>query len=141
MKIVPTVIALAVAGCSTASKDITPTAVSPLQYQPHSCEQLAAESNRINTRAAALGGRLDRAASNDVKLGWATALLFWPAMFWMGGTKEQEAEYAQLKGESAAIQQAAIMKNCGTAVAPVVPVVTEKQQIIPTPGPTTPTSN
>jgi hypothetical protein len=76
-----------------------PISVSPLQYQSHNCDQLAAESSRINTRAAQLRGRLDQAASNDVALGWARALLFWPAVFWMGGTKQQEAEYARLKGE------------------------------------------
>ena len=115
MKTLPIIVAFfAIAGCSTASKNITPTAVSPLQYQAHNCEQLAGEAARVNTRTAQLGGRLDEAASNDRKLGWATAF-FWPAVFWMGGTKSQEAEYAQLKGESAAIQQSAIMKNCAAS--------------------------
>jgi hypothetical protein len=115
VKTLPIIVAFfAIAGCSTASKNITPTAVSPVQYQAHNCEQLAAEAARVNTRTAQLGARLDEAASNDRKLGWVTAL-FWPAAFWMGGTKSQEAEYAQLKGESTAIQQVAIMKNCAAS--------------------------
>ena len=40
-------------------------------------------------------------------------LLSWPAPFFLGGTKEQEAEYAQLKGEYNALEQASIQKKCG----------------------------
>ena len=38
-------------------------------------------------------------------------ILFWPALFALGGTKQQEAEYARLKGEYDAVQQAAIAKK------------------------------
>jgi hypothetical protein len=30
--------------------------------------------------------------------------LFWPTLFFLGGTKEREAEFARLKGESEALQ-------------------------------------
>ena len=43
-------------------------------------------------------------------------LLFWPALFALGGTKQQEAEYARLKGEYDALQQAAIVKKCPGAI-------------------------
>ena len=49
-------------------------------------------------------------------------VLFWPALFALGGTKQQEAEYARLRGEYDAVQQAAIQKKCpGTAAAPAAP--------------------
>ena len=54
-------------------------------------------------------------------------MLFWPALFFLGGTKQQEAEYARLKGEHEALQQSAIEKKCPALVAP------------PPPAPTTPT--
>ncbi len=105
-----------VVGCSTASKDIASTYVSPLQYQAHDCEQLAAESQRIQMRANQVAGRLDQAASNDKAIMTGGVLFFFPALFALGGTKEQEAEYGRLKGEADAVQQAAIQKKCGSAL-------------------------
>ncbi len=113
-------------GCSTASKDISPTYISPLQYQAYDCQQLGMEVQRIQGRVTELGGRLDKAASNDAALMGVGLVLFWPALFALGGTKGQEAEYARLRGEYDAIQQAAIQKKCGgsmtseTAPAPAV---------------------
>ncbi len=106
------VVAMAVAGCATSSKDIAPSYVSPMQYQPYDCEQLAREAQRIQQRVLQLGGRLDEAAKNDQILTGVGLILFWPALFALGGTKEQEAEYARLRGEYDAVQMAAILKKC-----------------------------
>jgi outer membrane murein-binding lipoprotein Lpp len=104
---------LLVAGCATASKDISSSYVSPLSYQSYDCEQISAEAQRIKARVVELGGRLDQAASNDKAIAAAGAILFWPALFALGGTKQQEAEYARLKGEFEALQQVSIQKKCG----------------------------
>lgn len=130
-------LAIAVSGCSTASKDISATYVSPVQYQSYDCDQLAAELNRVQTRVVQLGGRLDEAASNDKALTGVGIVLFWPVLFALGGTKQQEAEYSRLRGEYDALQQAAIQKKCTgkpdavtpsaavpTAAVPAVPVAT-----------------
>lgn len=106
-----TAVALAT-GCSTASKDITPTYVSPMQYQSFNCEQMSAEGARIQTRVTQLGGRLDEAASNDKAITGVGVILFWPALFFLGGTKQQEAEYARLSGEYQALQQAGVLRSC-----------------------------
>lgn len=100
------------AACSTASKDIASSYVSPMQYQDYDCKQMAAELSRITSRTTQVGGRLDQAASNDQGIAAAGVILFWPALFFLGGTKEQEAEYARLKGQSDALQAAAIQKKC-----------------------------
>ena len=102
-------------GCSTTSKDITATYVSPMQYQQYDCEQLASESQRIQIRVNQLGGRLDEAATHDKEI-TAGAIIFWPALFALGGTKQQEAEYARMKGEYDAVQQVAITKKCSSVV-------------------------
>jgi hypothetical protein len=117
-------LAIALAGCATASKDVPITYVSPLQYQSHDCEQLAAEGNRIQTRVAQLGGRLDEAAANDQGIMAVGLILFWPALFALGGTKQQEAEYGRLKGEYDAVQQAAIQRRCD----PLIPVKVEAKE-------------
>lgn len=103
---------LLLSGCSTASKDIAPVYVSPIQYQSFDCSQIAAENQRLNGRVTQLGGRLDEAAANDKAIGVVGAVLFWPALFALGGTKGQEAEYARLRGEHDALQQTSIHKKC-----------------------------
>lgn len=108
-------------GCSTASKDITSTYVSPTQYRSFDCDQLNQEAQRIQVRVVELGGRLDQAAQNDKALVGVGMILFWPALFALGGTKQQEAEYARLRGEYDAVQQSSIEKKCATPVPPAAP--------------------
>ena len=111
-------LSIMLAGCSTASKDIAAASVSPLQYQSYDCEQLTAETQRLQARITQLGGRLDEAASNDKAITGVGVILFWPALFALGGTKGQEAEYARIKGEYDAVQQAAISKKCSGIITP-----------------------
>jgi hypothetical protein len=103
---------IATTGCATSSKDVATTYVSPIQYQSYDCDQLAAEAQRLTGRVQQLGGRLDEAASNDKAIMGVGLILFWPALFALGGTKQQEAEYARLKGEAEALQQAAVFRKC-----------------------------
>lgn len=105
-------LALSLSGCATASGELVPTYVSPMQFQAYDCAQLSAESQRISTRVQQLGGRLDAAAANDKAIAGVGAILFWPALFALGGTKQQEADYSRLKGEYDAVQQSAILKKC-----------------------------
>lgn len=99
-------------GCSTSSKNISASYISPLQYNSYDCDQLASEAYRIQSRVSALTGHLDESATNDKWIMAAGLVLVWPALFALGGTKEQEAEYARLKGEHDAVSQAAVLKKC-----------------------------
>ena len=83
-----------------------------MQYANYDCEQLRTESMRISTRVNQLTGRLDEAASNDKAIAGVGLILFWPALFALGGTKQQEAELSRLKGEYDAIEATAINKKC-----------------------------
>lgn len=105
-------VALASTGCATKSSNISAVYVSPLQYSTYDCDQLAAEMARIQTRATQLGGRLDKAASNDKAIATVGVILFWPALFALGGNKDKEAEFSRLSGELEAVQQASIAKKC-----------------------------
>ena len=67
---------------------------------------------RVSTQVSQMTGTLDKNRENDNMTATAGAILFWPALFFLGGTKEQEAQYAQLKGEYNALEQVAIQKKC-----------------------------
>ncbi len=98
--------------CATAGKDISSAYVSPMQYSNYDCEQLRTESMRISSRVNQLTGRLDEAASNDKAIMGVGLILFWPALFALGGTKQQEAELSRLKGEYDAIEATTTTKKC-----------------------------
>jgi hypothetical protein len=106
------VIAAFLVGCATAGKDVSPSYVSPAQFSNFDCDQIRLETVRLSTRVNQLTGRLDEAASNDKAILIGGGLLFWPALFALGGTKQQEIELARLKGESEALQTALIDKKC-----------------------------
>lgn len=115
------IVVLLVAGCSTASKDIEPVAVPSGKFAGYDCEQIANEQARIQRRVVNLGGRLDQAAATDQGIGVVGVVVFWPALFFLGGTKEQEDEYARLKGDYNALHAVAMEKTCSAPVNGVVP--------------------
>lgn len=117
-------------GCSTSSKNISASYVSPLQYQSYDCDQLSSEARRIQARVSELSGRLDKAASNDKWIMTAGLLVAWPALFALGGTKEQEAEFARLKGDYDAIHQSAVLKKCPGIITPQPSTVTAEKTAI-----------
>ena len=85
-----------------------------------------------------LAGRLDEAASNDKVLMGVGLVLFWPALFALGGTKQQEADFARLKGEYDAIQQAMIAKKCDQGTAPASAANAASAMPVATPATPTP---
>jgi hypothetical protein len=99
-------------GCATAGKDVVGTYVSPAQFSNYDCDQVRQEMIRVSSRVNQLSGRLDEAATNDKAIGVVGALLFWPALFALGGTKGQEAELGRLKGEYDALQNVSAQKKC-----------------------------
>ena len=105
-------IGIIVNACSKSSKEIVGLYVSPLEYADYSCDQIKSEMIRVSTKVRTLTGELDENKENDQMITGAGIILFWPALFFIGGTKEQEAEYARLKGEHEALDKVAIQKNC-----------------------------
>ncbi len=105
-------VCLIINGCATASKEIQATYTSTVPYQSYDCQQLAIEGERFNSRLLQLGGKLDQSASNDNAIAGIGILVFWPALFVLGGTKQQEADYGRLKGEYEALIQVANEKKC-----------------------------
>lgn len=106
-------ITIGLSGCATSSNKVTAAYASPLAYQGYDCTQITSESARLQSKIAETGGQLDKAADNDKILTGVALVVFWPAVFFLGN-KQQEAEFARLKGEYDALQQAAIAKKCRT---------------------------
>ncbi len=99
-------------GCASSSKEVAANYVSPTQYKAYDCEQLTSEAHRVQVKANNLAGQLDEAASNDKMIATGGTLLFWPALFALGGNDAQESEFANLKGEHDAIEEVVISKKC-----------------------------
>ena len=105
-------VAVTLTGCATASKDIAANYVSTMQYQSHDCDRITGEAQRIHAWSNQLAGRLDEAASNDKAIVGVDAIPFWPALFPLGGTKPQEADYARLtRGDSVHLHESSLMES------------------------------
>jgi uncharacterized lipoprotein YajG len=104
---------LLLAGCATNPKDIEAAYVSPIPYQSMSCAQLAGEAGRVSAAAAAATGQQQSQANRDTAAMAVSLIVFWPAIFFVGGDKASAAEVARLKGEMNAIEQASTSRNCG----------------------------
>ena len=105
--------ALSVAGCASKSEDISPSYVSPVMYQNHTCAQLSVEAQNVSQRAAVASGQQDKARKNDTVKTTVGVVLFWPVLLFNEGDGAKANEVASLKGQMQAIQQASVQKNCG----------------------------
>ena len=107
------VLPLFLAGCATNPNNIAAAYVSPVPYQAMSCDQLRGEAARVSSAAAVASGAQKAQANNDAVAMGVSLVLFWPAIFFVGGDKGNAAEVSRLKGEMNAIEQANITKGCG----------------------------
>jgi hypothetical protein len=102
--------------CATEPGDISARYVSDLQYQNFDCNQIAAETARVQRRVNNLYASLEDEAGADEAQMAVGLILFWPALFFLeGGDGPEAAEYAQLKGEAEALERVAIAKRCASS--------------------------
>ena len=106
-------LAVGLGGCATYSDKIAPSYVSPMQYESLNCNQLREEGSRVSGRAIQVMGAQDSQATRDSVVTGVSAVIFWPALFFIGGDKTTANEVARLKGEMEAIEAASVRKNCG----------------------------
>ena len=66
----------------------------------------------VSSKVKVLTGKIVSNNVNDKMITGAGLNLFWPALFFLGGTKEQEAEFSRLKGEYESLDRVAAQKNC-----------------------------
>ena len=126
---------LALSACASSPDKMTAMSVSTLSYESYDCDQIAAESQRVERRVSELYGQLKKTADNDSAQMAVGLILFWPTLFFLeGGDGPEAAEYRRLKGEYEALQKVSVQKKCGLefqtmeAPAPVEePTETKKQ--------------
>lgn len=104
---------LLLGACANHTHEIPAAYVSPLQYQDYSCKQLGMEMQRVSSRAEQVAYEVNKNADGDSAAMGVGLILFWPALFFIDGDSPQAQEYARLKGEYDAVEQAAIQKECG----------------------------
>ncbi len=108
-------VAVVAAGCAQRPDKIAPAYVSSMQYEPYSCQEIRAETDRVVTRLNSLSGVQNKQATTDAVLTGAAFVLFWPAAIFASGVSgsDNEAEIAQLKGHLEALQATYRAKGCG----------------------------
>jgi hypothetical protein len=106
-------IAVGVGACAKTSDKIAASYVSPYQYDSYTCPQVADEARRVSARAAQVAGVQDEKATKDTVATTVGVIVFWPALFFIGGNDQQTAELARLRGELEALEQVSNRKRCG----------------------------
>lgn len=104
---------LLIASCATPPDKIESNYVSPLKYKDYTCDEISMVQQEVERKVGRLRNKLQNEADADRNQAIAGTLLFWPAYFWLeGGDSVEAAEYAQLKGEYNALEDAATAKKC-----------------------------
>jgi hypothetical protein len=106
-------LAVTLGACAQSPDRISASYVSPTMYSNFTCQQLAEEAQRVSNEVGiATGAQKDKATRDAVAVGVAT-VIFWPALFFVGGDQGNAANLSNLKGQMQAIEQANIQKRCG----------------------------
>jgi hypothetical protein len=105
-------ICFSMVGCASSSKNVGTTYISPMQYNHYECNQLSMEYTRLKSRVSELSAKQDSAATRDAVAMGVGMLVFWPALFFLAGSKGSPEELARIKGECEAIEVTSIQKNC-----------------------------
>lgn len=114
IKVTAITAALALAGCATHPNAMQASYISPNKYSGYQCDQIGAEMERVDRRTNELYNDLESENQADRAQFAVGMVLFWPALFFLeGGDDERAAEYSQLKGEFAALEQTSTEKRCG----------------------------
>lgn len=103
---------LSIAACAQQPDKVTPTYVSPATYASYSCKQLVTERNAIVQNVNNLNTAQKRKADNDGAAVAVGAVLFWPALFFLGKRNDMAPQLAAMKGSYDAITAAGVSKRC-----------------------------
>lgn len=108
-------VASLVAGCATNPDKVSARYISPVLYSNYDCDQLRSELIRISAKVDEVTGQQRSKARNDQIAMGVGMIVFWPALFMLALGEDKKAELQGLKGQYDAVNEAAIMKKCGSA--------------------------
>ena len=111
-RLLSTLPVLLAVGCAHSSDEIAAQAVPASTYDSYECERIATERDRVSARLAELKTEVDETANDDELMTTVGILVFPPLLFFLKGDGTEADEYARLKGEHAALQEAATSKQC-----------------------------
>ena len=107
------VLAFFIVGCAGSPDKISTQYVPAATYSNYSCDQIASSLRQKNNRMQVLYGNLKSEADADKWQMGVGMLLFWPSLFFLeGGDTPEASEYARIKGEVDALNEASIQKSC-----------------------------
>lgn len=122
-------VGIAISGCASQPNEIATQSVSPMMYQHYECDQITMEMDRVGRKTGQLYTSLKKTADNDAAQMGVGLILLWPVLFTLeGGDGPEAAEYARLKGEYEALNQAATMKRCDMRLAKSIDEYIPKEQ-------------
>jgi hypothetical protein len=73
--------------------------------------------SRIGRNLSEISGAQDNTSTKDTVVMTVGLVVFWPSLFFLAAGEDQKGEIARLKGESEALEQSAISKQCTTVIA------------------------
>jgi hypothetical protein len=104
--------AILLVGCAHSSEEIAAHPVPTSTFDGYECSKIASEGDRISARLAELKTEVDETADDDELTTTVGILVFPPLLFFLKGDGAEADEYSRLKGEYAALQEAAAQKQC-----------------------------
>jgi len=104
--------AILLVGCAHSSEEIAAKPVPTSTFDSYECTKVVSESDRISARLAELKTEVDETADDDELTTTVGILVFPPLLFFLKGDGADANEYGRLKGEYAALQEAAVQKQC-----------------------------
>ncbi|NRA87519.1 MAG: hypothetical protein HRU28_09010 [Rhizobiales bacterium] len=120
-------LAFSVTACATSSKNIEANYVPSTEYSGRSCSSLNKQFKSVNKEVRVLSASQDAKAKADGGTAALSAILFWPALFFIKGDGKNRDSIAELKGQYNAIKLAAETKKCSFIKdAPDLPTSTKK---------------
>lgn len=104
--------AIGVSGCAPDPSKVVATYVSPAMFASYSCRQIITERNAVVVKVNELNAVQKKEADDDAALVGVGAILFWPALLFLGSGQDVSPQLASIKGQYDALTAAGTEKGC-----------------------------
>ena len=105
-------ICLFLTSCASSADSIRAKNISSTVYSDFDCKKIKSELRFLTDEVATLSGKQDEIRRKDQMLGWASALLIWPAALFIKGNGQVAEDLANNKGKLETLKRLADDKDC-----------------------------